>query len=1746
MDNTYLDFGCAPVVTGGGASIANQYVTVTNNSRGKIAVVWCVPKAHRDKHDLDASQMHSTALAVTGFEKPEPASVFTINPPSAEIGPGKTLRFKITFSPRHSNRNFVNELECVAFFKNQRTFRLVNDFSLTPPWTSIVRAVGHTFYMGQLLAKARLLGGAVRNGKLAFPHCFIGDSLFQTIRLKNASNLPSTFKFELGFLGGSTVGGADHVFSVRPESGEIGADDFVLVCVRFCPSVPNRKTVQLLRCIVNGAVGGQLLLEGNAGTPCVVCPDALNPMVATGQELLPIGPAIPPSGFQGVFYMKPTAVGLSSTRSFRIRNCSRLPLRFVCSLPDSCEGVLSISPNRGILKGNGECETTISFAPQAPQELVYKLRVNVYPIGGEASRVIDARQPGRASRVDPVQQLSLNIIAPGSGGAIVFDPPHVATPVQLVKTTEKKDIVIENVSDSDLYYELHYGLKFYIEESTGAGSSTKPPQEFGNEEMMDKPADSDFEEHRCIYCNKPSGIIPAKSRSIVAFSVNPNRAGLFEFQISCRLRTVDAGGQVSMIRNEEDVLLRMGVTNRAGTMLYDDINMADTEGITDGESSPTNLPTHLNLPLVATIVSRASFPTVMFEDIRVENESLVADVEQLWRQFSLAPLNYELQQPLTDAEVSFNALSSPDLETLTRFSFNFTPDVIGAPRQSLMLRLRNNGFLTTSFRLHLPNEKELELEPWCDEDEPTPERLMQVCILEELKSFEIEPRRGVLQPGETCTIRLGYSHSSLKYGGFHRLPILMRVAQGKQFWVDIIGQTLGTAEGTRAQIQTPGGSNSRNQDVQPDTILLKAFVDTQSNCYLQNVPIGLPIQSAPLQRIVLVNVSATDACYDIDMSTIREAMSTNLNTEVFKVYNPRGIINARSTIILEVAFFPLEARLYEIPLVVRYYPCSMMNEGGLGAVAPPSRSGSKGANRKSVLMNSHFLNINVKILGYYPRELKPLLPGTDFKGSLPPRRQLLDLGNPIAVSEDVVDFGIIPQKAEVGRIFILKNHSETKTVDFFIDDASCALIESGFLTIYPSYGRTEPGDAVVIHVTAKADVCVSSIEERFAIVTQEVITAKKATRGNRLKERLKSSRDKRVGSASHSTIITRTTFTRSMQVETNPVPNGRVAKLPGTVIGSVTFSGASGIDASIGSPGKSLMSKSDGGISFSAMKTAGSAAGGTTPHSNYGNQSASTPATDGMPIFSPQNSTMNMSAMTPSLKTPRTGASRTLTTGFSDAQSTASGFTSRTGGTRGPQTLLGPRLTLVIRVKGEVYPAEVVSSLLQLPPKEANNGSNEIIDILKTVIMPVKQPYVAPKAARPFSAGGLSLAIAEERSDELSVASSSAGGLAGVPTQERQVEARAITSFILADLFRDIVSSYEMETEIAAKLSVLTEGGTAGGLVMSRGSDINDGETVNILGKAPYGVYLSEVRESASALEMIVDYCVHKDLMVEWSEVNMELHVASKKALQTQSSVVNSIDGIGYSEEASHLPVKSNYFVRKELFLKALMDLGLKRKGRTYAAIKERLSESKYSFIDVKNDFYPRLDSHVAELIHRKLILATNKLKLAEKLQRQSSYSKETVTDAAVKIQNSMRKKIAARTVEKKRNLVAQTKAKEAEIAAEKERQLLRKKKKSMTADEQEASNKAKAAEKIQTIARAKSARSDFDKANEESIDVKAELALCKEPGFLEIAAEVLRNTMFNIMQEAAQEQFVIESEPLKFVIKRDNFFDDDNEEDDA
>ena len=160
-----------------------------------------------------------------------------------------------------------------------------------------------------------------------------------------------------------------------------------------------------------------------------------------------------PRGPQGTFYLKPTCVGLSTSRTFTLLNGSRLPCRYRATIdaPEAvAQGIVSITPTRGILRGNEEIQLVIAFAPKDIKIYKFKLKIVTFPVGGRTERVIDARQPGDVKAPEVIQRLSVNIVGNSDSGALVYHPHTTTADVRLVNTTETKEIWLENVSDCDL------------------------------------------------------------------------------------------------------------------------------------------------------------------------------------------------------------------------------------------------------------------------------------------------------------------------------------------------------------------------------------------------------------------------------------------------------------------------------------------------------------------------------------------------------------------------------------------------------------------------------------------------------------------------------------------------------------------------------------------------------------------------------------------------------------------------------------------------------------------------------------------------------------------------------------------------------------------------------------------------------------------------------------------------------------------------------------------------------------------------------------------------------------------------------------------------------------------------------------------------------------------------------------------------------------------------------------------------
>jgi cilia- and flagella-associated protein 65 len=170
-------------------------------------------------------------------------------PAVKEIGPGKSETFSVTFIPSADDFYYSQELEAYATFKvrwhthtwtsrvlvggfrvfhavvwhavsqSNRSFRLVDDHALIPPWCLPVRVFGHTFpstaqFLPKVTCNLPKLDPAGVNVQLYFPPCYLGESVYQTIQLSNPGGTPAFFQFFKDPTG---------VFEAKPMAGLIGA-----------------------------------------------------------------------------------------------------------------------------------------------------------------------------------------------------------------------------------------------------------------------------------------------------------------------------------------------------------------------------------------------------------------------------------------------------------------------------------------------------------------------------------------------------------------------------------------------------------------------------------------------------------------------------------------------------------------------------------------------------------------------------------------------------------------------------------------------------------------------------------------------------------------------------------------------------------------------------------------------------------------------------------------------------------------------------------------------------------------------------------------------------------------------------------------------------------------------------------------------------------------------------------------------------------------------------------------------------------------------------------------------------------------------------------------------------------------------------------------------------------------------------------------------------------------------------------
>ncbi|XP_065416527.1 cilia- and flagella-associated protein 65 isoform X3 [Chrysemys picta bellii] len=209
----------------------------------------------------------------------------------------------------------------------------------------------------------------------------------------------------------------------------------------------------------------------------------------------------------GNLYFKPTCVGTSTTRTYTIKNCTRLPMQFKWKIQESDRKVLSVKPATGVIQPNEALAQTWTFTPGEETKYLLRSWVSVWRAHGSSG----PESPERT-------RYTLRVIGEGALGTIRAQEEQRDLGNILVGGLQSCDLVLLNNGICSLNYILH------VEQII-----TGPCDP---EEVLSDPLALELDHYK--------GMIPARSKAIVQATVSPARQLHYTWSISYTISTPKA------------------------------------------------------------------------------------------------------------------------------------------------------------------------------------------------------------------------------------------------------------------------------------------------------------------------------------------------------------------------------------------------------------------------------------------------------------------------------------------------------------------------------------------------------------------------------------------------------------------------------------------------------------------------------------------------------------------------------------------------------------------------------------------------------------------------------------------------------------------------------------------------------------------------------------------------------------------------------------------------------------------------------------------------------------------------------------------------------------------------------------------------------------------------------------------------------------------------------------------------------
>ncbi|XP_062972842.1 cilia- and flagella-associated protein 65 [Elgaria multicarinata webbii] len=353
---------------------------VTNHTKGKITVIWT--------------------------NKPD--SPFQVIPESCDIPALKNMAFRITFQPPQLNSLYAAELEGFAFYKVLRHYNNIEEpITMCPSWSLTIRLRGHTFQPG----RQHFIPQYTLDCHRVFPPVCQNITTYRSMLLCNVGTTAISFKMSREKCPSVLV---------KPSCGCVAPGAHQIFLLSTCPAETSIQQHTLsLHLNFSSSFTQEIILQSNA-----------EPLVLLLES-------------DGSLYFKPTCVGTSSSRTFTIKNCTRLSMLFRWKIQQSDKKLLSVQPAEGTILPNEALAQTWTFTPG--EQIKYLLRswVTVW----RDQEILEDKTPKSVRYV-------LRVIGEGSFGTLTAQEAQVDVGNILVGSTQTCQLTLLNNGACSLKYDL--------------------------------------------------------------------------------------------------------------------------------------------------------------------------------------------------------------------------------------------------------------------------------------------------------------------------------------------------------------------------------------------------------------------------------------------------------------------------------------------------------------------------------------------------------------------------------------------------------------------------------------------------------------------------------------------------------------------------------------------------------------------------------------------------------------------------------------------------------------------------------------------------------------------------------------------------------------------------------------------------------------------------------------------------------------------------------------------------------------------------------------------------------------------------------------------------------------------------------------------------------------------------------------------------------------------------------------------